>query len=153
MLNMGSTHAYQIKTQLKLTSKLEQENHEFKLQALKQKRIEAELQQEISEIKAVKEEELSKARLEGEKIAEMTCERMWNSAKERGRVLGVAAMEMRYQKEERRSDLTYQTDSGSSLSPSTTVKTGAEGVQITSHMPNEVSSWYLVLETSTNRAI
>lgn len=95
MLNMGLTHACQMKDQLKLTSKLEQKNYELKLQARKPKRIEAELQQETSEIEAVKEEELSKARLEGENIAEMTSERMLNSAKERGRVLGVAAMEMR----------------------------------------------------------
>ncbi|TGO42527.1 hypothetical protein BHYA_0007g00260 [Botrytis hyacinthi] len=73
-LNTGLTFAIQLKEQIRRANALENENDRSK-----------------------EEKDVSAASLEGEKIAEENISRLWDSAKERGRVIGVCAIEKMFQ--------------------------------------------------------
>ncbi|KAF5874508.1 uncharacterized protein Bfra_004518 [Botrytis fragariae] len=87
-LNVGSTFAIQLKIQMERAKTLENENDRLNVQVLQLEYDQAMLQQEISNTRKKDEKEIAAARLEGEKIAEENVLRLWNSAKERGRVIG-----------------------------------------------------------------
>ncbi|TGO15135.1 hypothetical protein BTUL_0044g00740 [Botrytis tulipae] len=98
-LNIGLTFAIQLKEQIQRVNTLEKENDKLKVQVLQLEHDQAMLQQEITNTREKDEKDVSAARLEGEKIAEENILRLWNSAKERGRVIGVCAMEKMFQRQ------------------------------------------------------
>ncbi|KAF7863257.1 hypothetical protein EAF04_007339 [Stromatinia cepivora] len=87
-LNMGLIYAIQLKEQVQRANTLEHENDNLMIQILHLERNQAILQQQNLNIREKDEKEISNARLKGEKIAEKNIERLWNSAKERGGVIG-----------------------------------------------------------------
>ncbi|TGO80577.1 hypothetical protein BELL_0004g00010 [Botrytis elliptica] len=104
-LNIGLSLAIQLEDQIRRANALENENDRLNVQVLQLEHDQAMLQQEISNMREKDEKDVSSARLEGEKIAEENILRLWNSAKERGRVIGVCAMEKMFQRKNIPSDI------------------------------------------------
>lgn len=108
-LKMGLTHAIQLKEQIGRVNTLEHENSNLQMKVLQLEHDQEILRQQISTARERDEKEISNARLEGEKIAEQNVARLWNMAKERGRVSAVFNLDEMYKEQGYPSILTTST--------------------------------------------
>ncbi|KAI9645446.1 hypothetical protein NHQ30_006185 [Ciborinia camelliae] len=144
MLNMGLVYAIQLKEQVQRANTLEHENVNLKIQILNLEHNQAKLQQQILNMRGNDKKEISNARLEGEKIAEKYVERLWNLAKEEGRVIGVCAVENKYKMQNHTSVLTARGHSGPSPGSSTSPNTGTGGRPVLGNLSRKVNLRYFI---------
>ncbi|KAJ8071718.1 hypothetical protein OCU04_002034 [Sclerotinia nivalis] len=139
---MGLIYAIELKEQVQRANTLEHENDNLKIQVLRLEHNQEILQQQILNIREKYEKEISNARLKGEKIAEKNIERLWNSAKERGRVIGVSAMEKKYKMEGCPSNVNSLYRTKPSPRPSATLNTGMGRNHRSTDVLEKISSTY-----------